>query len=263
MAYPIYQVDAFADAVFEGNPAAVMPLNAPLPEAHMQRLAQENNLSETAFLWPEGDAWRIRWFTPSREEPLCGHATLASAHVLWRELQWPHEELVFNSMSGELRVRQVDGRIELNFPALIPEPSELSTEVAERLGIEPVEVREANKELVVLAGEAQVAAFDGHFEDCHSLASGVILTARSEQPGIDFVSRCFGGPKVGIKEDPVTGSAHSILAPYWADKLGKTELVGRQISSRPGQIDCILEGDRVRMRGQARTYLRGFVEWTS
>jgi len=262
LAYPIYQVDAFADAVFEGNPAAVMPLNAPLHEDVMQRLAQENNLSETAFLWPEGDAWRIRWFTPSHEVPLCGHATLASAHVLWRELHWPHDELRFNSASGELRVRRVDDRIELDFPALTPEPGTLSPDAAERLGIEPVEVQVATKELVVLASEDEVAAFDGHFEDCHQLASGVILTAKSERPGVDFVSRYFGGPKVGVKEDPVTGSAHAILAPYWAEKLGKTELVGRQISSRPGQIECVLDGDRVRMRGQARTYLRGFVEWT-
>lgn len=262
MAYPIYQVDAFADAVFEGNPAAVMPLNTPLPDADMQRLAQENNLSETAFLWPEGDVWRIRWFTPSAEVPLCGHATLASAHVLWRELHWPHEELRFSSASGELRVRKVDDRIELNFPALMPEPTELLAEVAERLNVEPVDVQKATKELVVLSTEDEVAAFDGHFEDCHSLQSGVILTARSERPGIDFVSRYFGGPKLGIKEDPVTGSAHSILAPYWAEKLGKTQLVGQQISSRPGQIECVLEGDRVRMRGQARTYMRGFVEWT-
>ncbi|GGX63268.1 PhzF family phenazine biosynthesis protein [Saccharospirillum salsuginis] len=262
MAYPLYQVDAFADAVFEGNPAAVMPLNAPLDEDVMQRLAQENNLSETAFLWPEGDAWRIRWFTPSKEVPLCGHATLASAHVLWRELHWPHDELRFNSASGELRVRKVDDLIELNFPALMPKPAELSADVAERLELKPQDVRSAIKELVVLASEAEVAAFSRDFSGCESLESGVILTARSDRDGVDFVSRFFGGPEVGIKEDPVTGSAHAILVPYWAEKLGKSELVGRQISSRPGQIECVLDGDRVRMRGQARTYLRGFVEWT-
>ena len=262
MAYPLYHVDAFADAVFEGNPAAVMPLHEPLADDLMQRLAQENNLSETAFVWPEGDAWRIRWFTPSAEVPLCGHATLATAHVFWRELGLSQDELCFRSASGELRVRRVNDRIELNFPALMPEPAELSPDVAERLGLIPQDVGSAIKELVVLASEAEVAAFSRDFSGCESLESGVILTARSERDGVDFVSRFFGGPTVGIKEDPVTGSAHSILAPYWAEKLGKTELVGRQISSRPGQIDCILEGDRVRMRGQARTYLRGFVEWT-
>lgn len=262
MAYPLYQIDAFADEVFQGNPAAVMPLQAPLSEEVMQKLAQENNLSETAFIWPEGEAWRIRWFTPSHEVPLCGHGTLASAHVLWRELQWPHDEIRFNSASGELKVRQVEGRIELDFPAIPSEPSQLSDEVFERLGMAPKDVRTATKELVVLATEADVAAFNRHFADCETLASGVILTAASELPGVDFVSRYFGGPNVGIQEDPVTGSAHSVLAPYWAEKLNKTSLVGRQISSRPGQIDCILKGDRVLMRGQAKTYLRGFVEWT-
>lgn len=263
MAFPIYQVDAFAEAVFQGNPAAVMPLHAPLPEPVMQQLAQENNLSETVFFWPEGESWRIRWFTPTHEVPLCGHGTLAAAHVLWRELGHTETLLRLQSASGELSVQQAGDLIELNFPALVPEPARLSDEVRERLGIEPLEVLSATKELVVLMSESQVAGFTGDFADCSSLDSGVILTAPSDKEGVDFVSRYFGGPLVGIKEDPVTGSAHSVLVPYWAQRLGKNRLVGRQISSRPGQLECDLEGDRVRMRGQARTYLRGFVEWTS
>lgn len=263
MAFPIYQVDAFAEAVFQGNPAAVMILNAPLDDAVMQQLAIENNLSETAFVWPQGDDWNIRWFMPGQEVDLCGHATLASAHVLWNELGCADEVLRLHSRSGLLQVRRAGDQLELDFPAYAPNPSQLPAEVEQRLGLPTVEVIEDRFLLVVLDSEQQVAEFERHFADVDAVEHAVILTAASQRPGVDFVSRVFCGPKDGVIEDPVTGSAHCLLAPYWGKKLNKTTLVAEQLSKRHGRLECELKDDRVRIRGRAQTYLRGFVEWTS
>ena len=263
MAYPIYQVDAFADRVFQGNPAAVMVLHEALPDSVMQQLASENNLSETAFLLPQADGWNIRWFMPGQEVDLCGHATLASAHVLWNELGCSNEVLRLHSHSGLLQVRRQDDLLELDFPAYRTNPGRLSAEVRERLGCEPVEVIEDDFVMAVLDNEQAVRDFERHFADCDSVEHAVILTAASERPGVDFVSRVFCGPSSGVVEDPVTGSAHCLLAPYWGQKLGKTVLAAEQLSQRHGRLECELKDDRVRLRGRARTYLRGFVEWTS
>lgn len=261
MAVPLYQVDAFADAVFQGNPAAVMILNAPLQDSLMQRLAIENNLSETAFVWPHGDDWHIRWFMPGQEVDLCGHATLASAHVLWNELHCVDEVLRLHSRSGLLAVRRQDDLIELDFPAYQPKPSRLPPEVAQRLAMAAVEVIEDGFLMAVLEDEQQVAGFEHHFADIEAVEKAIILTAASQRPGVDFVSRVFCGPSGGVIEDPVTGSAHCLLAPYWSAKLNKTTLMAEQLSQRHGRLECELKGDRLRIRGRAQTYLRGFVEW--
>jgi len=263
MALPIYQVDAFAEAVFRGNPAAVMVLNEPLPEALMQQLAMENNQSETAFVCRQGDDWQIRWFTPGCEVKLCGHATLASAHVLWQELHCDDEVLRLHSRSGLLQVRRQGDLMELDFPAYRPQVQALPTEVLNVLGHVPVETRVDDFMLAVLDSEQQVAEFEGDFSHCLALDHAIILTARSERPGVDFVSRVFCGPDNGLSEDPVTGSAHCLLTPYWAEQLDKTQLMAEQLSRRGGRLECELKGERVLLRGRAKTYLRGFVEWTS
>lgn len=263
MAYPLYQVDAFADRVFQGNPAAVMVLHEALPDDVMQQLALENNLSETAFLLPQADGWNIRWFMPGQEVDLCGHATLAGAHVLWNELGCGDEVLRLHSRSGLLQVRRRGDLLELDFPAYRPNQGRLSAEVRERLGQEPVEVIEDRFIMAVLDSEQAVTEFGRHFADCDTVDNAVILTAASDRPGVDFVSRVFCGPKDGVVEDPVTGSAHCLLAPYWGQKLGKTVLAAEQLSRRHGRLECELKDERVLLRGRAQTYLRGFVEWTS
>ncbi|WP_108124740.1 PhzF family phenazine biosynthesis protein [Saccharospirillum mangrovi] len=263
MAFPIYQVDAFADAIFQGNPAAVMVLNEPLRESIMQQLAMENNLSETAFVCRQGDDWQIRWFTPGQEVKLCGHATLASAHVLWNELNCSDDILRLHSRSGLLEVRRRGDLLELDFPAYRPEAQTLPAEILGILGHNPVETVVDDFMMAVLDSEQQVADFERDFSQCLAADHAVILTARSERPGVDFVSRVFCGPNSDLIEDPVTGSAHCLLAPYWGAKLDKTILQAEQISKRGGRLECELKGDRVRIRGRAKTYLRGFVEWTS
>ena len=256
MKLPVYQVDAFTDQLFKGNPAAVVPLYSWLSDELMQAIAAENNLSETAFFVPAGGGFHLRWFTPGYEVDLCGHATLATAHVLWQELNYSEPELHFHSSSGELVVSKAGQQYQLNFPKNELHPFELSQGLRDKIGVPVVEVWESRKIMVVLDNEQQVAEFAGTFADIEC-QQGVILTAPADHPDIDFVSRYFCAPGAGIDEDPVTGSAHCLLTPYWSQRLGKTELYGRQISSRSGDLRCRLQQDRVLMTGSAVTYLSG------
>jgi len=259
---PIHVVDAFTSEPFAGNPAAVCLLEDARSDRWLQAVAAEMNLSETAFLWREGPGYRLRWFTPAVEVPLCGHATLASAHLLFESGRAGGDELRFATQSGELRAaRRADG-IELDFPAFRFEPALLPVAVAVALGVTRLEssrVARLNGDsfLVEVASEREVR---GARPDARALlaagAPSVILTTRSETPGFDFVSRYFA-PGAGIDEDPVTGAAHCALAPYWAKKLGKAELTGFQASKRGGVVGVRALGERVALRGQAVTVVSG------
>lgn len=255
-----YQVDAFASRVFEGNPAAVCPLESWLDDALLQAIALENNLSETAYLVPAGDSFELRWFTPSAEVELCGHATLAAAHVLYTELGYSAESVRFNTRSGELIVRRDGELYTLDFPATVPQPCPVPAGLAEALGRQPAEVLAADDLVAVFASAAEVLALE---PDQTLLAKldyrGIIVTAPGETH--DFVSRFFA-PRVGVPEDPVTGSAHCKLAPYWAQRLGKSRMSARQVSRRGGDLTVELRGDRVHMAGRAVLFMvaeiRGF-----
>ena len=257
MEIPIYQVDAFSSRPFGGNPAAVCPLTAWPGDALMQRIAAENNQAETAFFVPDGDRFHLRWFTPEIEIDLCGHATLATAHVLFHHLGYAGDVIHFTSMSGPLSVRKRDGRIELDFPARDPAPAPLPQIIAEDIGAEPLEVRKARDYVLLLRNEAEVRALRPDRQKLDQInidPGGIIVTARGSRT--DFASRFFT-PQAAIFEDPVTGSAHCSLVPYWARKLGKTVLLAEQVSRRGGTLWCELAGDRVRMAGEAVTYMEG------
>ena len=257
MHIPLYQVDAFTREPFAGNPAAVCLLEEWLPDATLQAIAAENNLSETAFLVALGGGWELRWFTPVTEVDLCGHATLASAHVLFRHREVEEPELHFETRSGVLRVRGLDnGLLVMTFPSLPPVPVAASAGLAEALGTEPGAVLEsAGKLVAVLADEAAVRALRPDFAALGRLGYGrVMVTAPGS--GCDFVSRYFA-PGVGIPEDPVTGSAHCVLAPFWSEILGKTEFHARQLSKRGGDLWVRLEGDRVKIAGHSIAVMQG------
>jgi len=260
MKLPIFQVDAFANRLFGGNPAAVCPLEAWLEEATMQAIAAENNLSETAFLVADGEAWKLRWFTPVAEVELCGHATLASAWVIFERLRVSTTEVVFRTRwSGELRVERRGDLLEMDLPARPPRPGPTPEGLVEALGIVPTEVLDSAEDLlVVLASEAEVRSLQPDFAALGRLeARGVIVTARGDER--DFVSRYFA-PRFGIPEDPVTGSAHCVLAPYWAKELGRVELRAAQLSPRGGELLCRVDGARVKVAGRAVLYLEGTIE---
>jgi PhzF family phenazine biosynthesis protein len=263
MEIPIYQVDAFASRPFRGNPAAVCPLTGWPDDGLMQQIAAENNLAETAFFVPEGKGFHLRWFTPEIEIDLCGHATLATAHVLFHHLGYAGEVIHFTSMSGPLVVRKQSHRIELDFPARDPAPAQLPAIIAEGIGAEPLEVLKARDYVLLLRDEAEVRALKPNRQLLDRInidPGGIIVTARGSRT--DFVSRFFT-PQAAIFEDPVTGSAHCSLVPYWAKKLGKTALVAEQVSHRAGTLWCELAGDRVRMAGEAVTYLEGKIRVSS
>lgn len=256
MELPFFQVDAFATAPFTGNPAVVHRLNAWLDDTLMQRIAQEHNLSETAFLVPSGDSWQIRWFTPSTEAPLCGHATLASAFVLFEEYGIDGERICFLSQSGELSVsRAEEGKLALDFPAYLPQEFKSDPALAQALGVSPVGFHAAGKTLVLLASEQQVRDCKPDFAALARMhPHGVIITAPGRKH--DFVSRYFA-PTLGVAEDPVTGSAHCLLIPFWAQRLGKKHLLAWQCSARGGELCCQLLGSRVSIAGHARLMARG------
>jgi PhzF family phenazine biosynthesis protein len=255
----ITHVDAFTDTPFSGNPAAVCLLPAPVEAAWMQRVARELNLSETAFLVRRDGGFDLRWFTPAVEVDLCGHATLASAHVLWEEgeLQ-PDEQVRFHTRSGLLTAVRRNGWIELDFPATPPEPVEPPAELLEALGVTARYTgRTVFDYLVEVESEAQVRAVTPDFARLRRLpVRGVMVTSRADMLGFDFVSRFFG-PAAGIDEDPVTGSAHCALGPYWQAKLDKSELRAFQASARGGVLRVSVRGERVGIAGQAVTVLRG------
>jgi PhzF family phenazine biosynthesis protein len=260
---PIYQVDAFTDRPFSGNPAGVCVLDAPRDAAWMQLAAREMNLAETAFLCQRGEGFDLRWFTPLVEIDLCGHATLASAHVLWETGGLaPGEVARFHTRSGVLTAVQSGERIEMDFPATPDEPVETPPGLVEALGAEPRYVGKSAFDLLVeVDGEERVRGLRPDLGALRAIETrGVIVTSAAGTPGVDFVSRFFA-PRVGIDEDPVTGSSHCCLGPYWGKRLGKEALTGYQASARGGTVYVQLAGDRVHLGGKAVTVLRG--EWVN
>ena len=256
MSLPFHQVDAFSDRPFGGNPAIVYRLEHWLPDQQMQRIAAEHNLAETAFLVREADVWHIRWFTPATEVPLCGHATLASAKVLFEVYGEPGDSLALTCQSGPLTVRRLGERLELDFPAQFATPIEAPKELAALLGVTPQQALASQERLLVIVdSEAQVRACRPILAELARLPwQGVIVSAVGERH--DFVSRYFA-PAIGIDEDPVTGAAHCVLIPYWAARLGRNELRAYQCSARGGELQCRLEGRRVRIAGHATLVARG------
>ena len=250
-----YQVDAFATRPFEGNPAAVCPLQGWLDDSLMQAIAAENNLSETAFFVSSGKGYELRWFTPVDEVDLCGHATLASAHILFEKLGYKDKVIRFATRSGELTVEKSGASLRMDFPALPPAPVAAPEALIEGLGAAPVEVLAADDYLAVFKSEAEVRAIHPNHAALERLdLRGVIITAPGETT--DFVSRFFV-PALGVPEDPVTGSAHCTLAPYWAGKLGNNSLSARQVSRRGGNLRCEVTGGRVLLYGSAVTFMEG------
>lgn len=261
---PIFQIDAFTDRLFAGNPAAVCPLTEWLPDPVLQAIALENNLSETAFLVRRGEDYELRWFTPAVEVDLCGHATLASAHLILDILEPGRDRVAFQTRkAGILTVERQDGWLAMDFPARPPHPVPAPAELAQALGAAPRETLMARDLLVVFDNARQVADLTPDFAAIARLDSwAVIVTAPGDRgsgestDGVDFVSRFFA-PAKGVPEDPVTGSAHCTLVPFWAGRLGRNDLVARQVSARGGLLRCRLSGDRVTLCGQAVLYLEG------
>jgi PhzF family phenazine biosynthesis protein len=259
MAQEIFQVDAFTNRPFAGNPAAVCILPQPRDDRWMQNVAREMNLSETAFLHKQDDGFNLRWFTPATEVDLCGHATLASAHILWQmDYLQPNEEALFHTRSGLLTARLKGEWIQLNFPAQVPVASNAPTELIQALGATPKRVGKHQMHyLLELDSEETVRNLKPDFTLLKTLpVRGLIVTSIATSPGYDFVSRYFA-PAVGIDEDPVTGSAHCYLGPYWRDCLGKDDFVAYQASLRGGVIKVSCQGDRILLGGQAVLVLRG------
>jgi PhzF family phenazine biosynthesis protein len=257
MKLKLYQVDAFTDQLFSGNPAAVCPLDEWLPGEVMQQIAMENNLSETAFFIRKGDDFLIRWFTPSVEVDLCGHATLATAHVLYNHENYNGKQIIFHTIyKGSLIVTREKDLLRMNFPADKPERIELSSELLACFHQSPVAAfKGSSNYMLVFEKESDILSLGPDFHAITSLpGTGLIATAKGENS--DFVSRFFA-PQSGISEDPVTGSAHTTLTPYWSAELGKKELTAIQLSSRKGYLHCKMMGDRVGISGKAKTYLIG------
>ena len=252
---PLYQVDAFTDLPFAGNPAAVCPLEAWLPDAVMQAIAAENNLAETAFFVRKGSDYDLRWFTPAIEVDLCGHATLASAYVVFQHLEPGRDRVRFHSRSGPLEVTRDGDLLCLDFPTQPQEAMADVGAVAAAIGVTPQEVWNGMDLMAVLASQAEVAALAPDLPKVAALPKrGLIVTAPGED--CDFVSRFFG-PAAGIPEDPVTGSAHCALTPYWAKRLGKSKMTAKQISARGGVLQVEERGERILIAGQVAPYLEG------
>ena len=256
MKLTIYKVDAFAEKAFEGNPAAVVPLQEWLPDSLMQQIAMENNLSETSFFVPVESGFHIRWFTPKAEVKLCGHATLATAHVLFKHLGFTGNEIRFDSLSGTLKVTRENELIVLDFPALTATETEIPESVAKAFHIAPKACLKGRDDyMLVFENEQEILSLQPDFQQLvNAQTRGVICTSKSEN--YDFVSRFFA-PAVGVNDDPVTGSAHTMLIPFWAEKLGKIELLAKQVSARGGILHCKLAGDRVKIGGKAVTFFAG------
>jgi len=254
----IYQIDAFAEKPFEGNPAAIVPLDEWLPDATMQAIAEENNLSETAFFVPANDGFHIRWFTPNKEVELCGHATLASAYVLFNLLDYPQEVVSFDSLSGSISVSQNGELLTLNFPAQVAKACAVPPMLSKGLGKVPEYCFYHDDYLVVFESEQDVLDVSPDHPCLRQLdLRGVIITAPSDE--FDFVARFFA-PKYGIPEDPVTGSAYTQLMPYWANRLGRQKLNAKQVSPRGGKVTCELQDERVLISGNAVKYMQGSID---
>jgi PhzF family phenazine biosynthesis protein len=259
MGVPIYQVDAFTEKPFSGNPAAVCLLPSPREAAWMQAVAKEMNLSETAFLLKQEDGYNLRWFTPAVEVDLCGHATLASAHILWETGILPREEQArFHTRSGLLTALSQGGEIELNFPAKIDEPADAPHGLLEALKVGAQYVGKSKFDyLVQVDSEETVRRVNPDFPTLKTLpVRGIIVTSTATTPGFDFVSRFFA-PAAGVNEDPVTGSAHCTLGPFWSRRMGRQDLLAYQASERGGALRVRVSGDRVHLGGKAVTVLHG------
>ncbi len=256
MKLKVYIANAFSEKKFGGNPAAVVPLNEWLSDMLMQQIAAQNNLAETAYIIQQGNDYGIRWFTPTVEVSLCGHATLASAHVLFEHLGYGGGKIIFNSRSGPLHVTRNHDKITLDFPADEPEKTTDDELIGKALGIKPLSVFKSLYDyMAVLGTQSDIESLDPDMNIVKKLPGrGLIVTARGDEA--DFVSRCFF-PQSGINEDPVTGSAHVVMVPYWAKQTGKNKLSAIQLSARRGYLDCELVADRVLMSGHAHTYLEG------
>jgi PhzF family phenazine biosynthesis protein len=255
MKIPIYQVDAFTSTLFAGNPAAVCPLEKWLDSGIMQNIAAENNLSETAFFVKKNNFYELKWFTPKVEVNLCGHATLASGHVLFNFLNYEDQEIRFETLSGRLTVRRSGELITLNFPATSPVKVKPPDKLTNGLGKKPLEVYKSRDYMALFEHEKDILSMQPDFGILGKLdCLGIIITSVGEKS--DFVSRFFA-PAAGVDEDPVTGSAHTTLVPFWANKLNKTKFHAFQVSKRGGELFCELSGDRVLISGRAKTYLTG------
>ncbi len=259
MKIPIYQVDAFTDKVFGGNPAAICPLDEWLPDEVLLNVAKENNLAETAYFVQNGNRFHLRWFTPEIEMDLCGHATLASSHVIFHHLGYSEDQVFFDSMSGELIVEKVDDRLQMDFPSRKPEISEAPQIILDSISVQPKEVRKARDYFLVYENEQEVRNLEVDESKLSAInlgTGGIICTAPGENVG--FVSRFFT-PGAAVFEDPATGSAHCSLIPYWSEVLGKNEMIAHQVSDRLGELYCKNEGDRVKISGNAVTFMEGTI----
>ncbi len=256
MKLAVYVVNAFSEKKFSGNPAAVVPLKEWLSDKLMQQIAAQNNLAETAYIVPQGNDYAIRWFTPTVEVDLCGHATLASAHVMFDHERYGGEKIVFHSRSGPLQVTRTGNKITLDFPLDEPVATKDDGLIEKALGLRPKSVFVSRFDyMVVVDRQSDIESLNPDLSLVKKLeARGLIVTAKGDEA--DFVSRCFF-PQSGIDEDPVTGSAHCVLVPYWVKQTGKNKLSAIQLSARKGYLDCELAGDRVLISGHANTYLEG------
>jgi PhzF family phenazine biosynthesis protein len=256
MKLKVYIANAFSEKKFGGNPAAVVPLHEWLSDMLMQQIAAQNNLAETAFFIPQGEDFNIRWFTPTVEVDLCGHATLASAHVMFEHLAYSRDKIRFHSKSGPLLVTRNGDKITLDFPANEPQKTEDDGFIAKALGIKPQAIYKSLYDyMVVLDNQTEIESLKPDLTLVKKLDSrGLIVTAKGND--VDFVSRCFF-PQSGIDEDPVTGSAYVVMVPYWAKQTSKNKLSAIQLSARKGYLNCELAGDRVLITGHANTYLEG------
>ena len=254
----IYQIDAFANKTLEGNPAAIIPLEEWLSDELMQAIAAENNLSETAYFVQTSSGFDIRWFTPVQEVNLCGHATLASSYIIFNILEYEKEEILFESKSGTLSVKQNDEWLEMNFPSQSPVECKIPQQIIGAFSEAPIECLKSEDYIVVFENEQQIINANPDFSLLSELnLRGVVITSRSEK--YDFVSRCFA-PKYGINEDPVTGSSFTQLMPYWSKKMNKINMNAKQVSKRGGEVKCVYLGDRVLISGKAAKYMSGTIE---
>lgn len=254
-----YQVDAFATHVFEGNPAAICPLESWLDDALLQSIAQENNLSETAFFVEQGSGFELRWFTPTDEVDLCGHATLAAAHVIFNHLGFTDPTILFTTRSGQLHVTQHHNFLHMDFPLLEPIPCDTPENLLLGLNTKPEKVLAHDDYLVIYTNQAAIQNLQPNPMLLSQIdRRGVIVTAPGDD--VDFVSRFFA-PKLGINEDPVTGSAHCLLAHYWSNQLGKNTLKAHQLSHRGGFVNCEVHGARVTLSGTAITFMEAIIEF--
>lgn len=257
MKLDIYQLDAFASNRFEGNPAAIVPLQEWLPDATMQAIATENNLSETAFFVANGDGFHLRWFTPVAEVKLCGHATLATAAVLFDELHYESDQIRFQTLSGELRVSRKGEALQMDFPAQVPTPCAVPPQLIDAFSATPVACLKFDDVIAVFAEEDFVRQVRPNLARLAEIeCRGILITAAAKD--YDFILRWFG-PRLGINEDPVTGSAFTQVVPYWAERLGKSRLTAKQVSARGGEVRCELQGDRVLIAGTVYKYMQGTI----